>query len=89
MKLLRLFVVVGIFLSSVSPVFAQDTCAIERRVDEDTGIATLSTSSAFRFEFLREHVGAFGEGHVCMVLAFNLTEDQLRQLAAADRGSSI
>jgi len=70
MKRMRLFVVAGLFVFGVSPVFAQDTCEIERRVDENTGITTLSTSSAFRFDFLREHVGAFGEGDVSMVLAY-------------------
>lgn len=69
MKHTKWILLLGFVLITAAPAFAQDTCEIERRVDENTGVTTLSTSSAFRFEFLRVHVGAFGDGDVSMVLA--------------------
>ncbi len=71
MKRLRLLLVLGFVLIPVAPVFAQDTCEVQRQIDETTGaVSALSTVPEFRQVLMREHGGARGEGTVSMSLAY-------------------
>lgn len=71
MKRMTWLLALGFLLISVAPVFAQDTCEIQRRVDETTGaITALTTVPDFRQMLMHEHEGARGEGNVSMSLAY-------------------
>lgn len=71
MKHVRWILLLGFVLISAVPAFAQDTCEIQRQVDETTGaITALTTVPDFRQVLLREHEGARGVGNVSISLAY-------------------
>ena len=70
MKRVSWALVLGFVLISSAPAFAQDTCRIQRSVDDATGVVTLTTDPDFRQVLLREYEGARGEGNVSMSLAY-------------------
>jgi len=71
MRHTRWVLLLGLVLITAGPAFAQDTCEIQRQVDETTGAVTaLSTVPDFRQVLLLEYAGARGEGNVSISLAY-------------------
>jgi len=71
MKRVRWLLALGFVLITVAPASAQDTCEIQRQVDETTdAITALTTAPDFRQVLLRDYEGARGEGNVSISLAY-------------------